>query len=93
MRLKPERIETLSNLIYEALAANAEITVNEGREKIVGLVRRIITEDLTAEDEIEEEARRLLEQHKTEIQRKGASYEKLFHKAKQKLALERKMVI
>ena len=93
MRLKPEKIESLANLIFAALAANGQITLNEGRDKIVAVIRRLITEDLQAEDAIEEEARNLLEQYKSEIDRKGASYERLFHKAKQKLAQERKMVL
>jgi hypothetical protein len=93
MRLKPEKIEHLANIIFDSLAANKEITLSEGRDKIVGTIRRLITEDMLAEDEIEEAARALLEEHKDQISRQGASYEKLFNKAKQKIALERKMVL
>lgn len=93
MRLKPEKIEHLAEVVFEALAANKELELAEGRDRIVGTIRRMITEDLKAEDEIGEEAHRLLGPHKDEIQRKGASYEKLLLKAKQKIAQERKMVL
>jgi len=93
MRLRPEKIEHLANLVFESLAQNPELTLHESRDHIVGLVRRVITDDLRMEDEIEEEARRVLESHRGEIDRTGASFEKLVLKAKQKLAQERKMVL
>ena len=93
MRLKPEKIEHLAGIIYEVLAANPEITLAEERDRIVGTIKRILTEDMQAEDAIEVEAHKLLEQYQSEINRKGASYEKLFQRAKQKIAQERKMVI
>ena len=93
MRLSPQKIEHLTNEIFEALAGNQEVTLEQGRDAVVTLMRKVIMEDLAAEDEIETEARRLLEEHMDEIQRKGASYEKLLRKAKQKLAQERKMVL
>lgn len=93
MRLKPEKIENLAGVIYAALAANNDLTLTESRETISGLIRQVITEDLKTEDEIEAEAHHRLEQFKEEITKKGASYEKLFLKAKQKIAQERKMVL
>ena len=93
MRLNPAKIDRLSEVVFESLAAHPEITIQEGRDMIVGLIRRVITEDLMAEDEIEEAAHLLLEPHREEIQRKGASYDKLLRKAKQKVAQERKMVL
>ena len=93
MRLKPEKIEHLAECIYEALAANKDITLEDSRARIVGLIREVVTSDLKSEDELEEEARKLLEEHREEIQRTGASFEKLVLKTKQKLAQERKMVL
>lgn len=93
MRLKPEKIEHLANVIFESLASNSELTLTEGKDKIVGTIRKVITDDMKAEDEIEVAAHKLLEEHKEQIQRQGASYEKLLLKAKQKIAQERKMVL
>ena len=93
MRLKPEKIEHLANVIYESLASRSELTLTEHKDKIAGTIRRVVMEDMKAEDEIEEEAHRLLKEHKEQIQRQGASYEKILLKAKQKIARERKMVL
>lgn len=93
MRLKPEKIDHLSKIILQALDANSELALGDDRNAILALIRTVITNDLKAEDDIEEEARRTLEKHMNEIQRSGASYEKLLLKAKQQLARERKMVL
>lgn len=93
MRLAPKKIDVLAELIFEALASNEQVELQEGRDRTVGLIRQIITDDLRMEEELEEEARRMLEAHSDEIQRSGASMEKLVLKTKQKLAQERKMVL
>ena len=93
MRLKPEKIDQLADLIHAALAANPEVELAESADKIKALIRQTIHEDLAAEDQIEEEARKLLEPHMDEIQRKSMSFDKMLLKTKQKLAQERKMVL
>lgn len=93
MRLKPEQINLLTELIVDSLEHNDEIEFAVERGEISVLVRNAITDDLKAEEEIEEEARRLLEEHREQIQWKGMSFDKLLLKTKQKLAQERKMVL
>lgn len=93
MRLRPEKIEVLAEKIYETLAANKDAAVSADRATITAAIRRVINDDLKAEDEIEEQARALLEEHMTEIQRKGISFEKILMKTKQQIARERKMVL
>ena len=61
MRLRPEKIEHLAQVVVESLTQYPEVTLQESRDHLVGLVKRVITEDLRLEDEIEEEARRVLE--------------------------------
>lgn len=93
MRLRPEKIEVLADQIYESLAANKEAGVSADKATITAAIRRVITEDMKAEDEIEEQARALLEEHMNEIQRKGISFDKILLKTKQQIARERKMVL
>lgn len=93
MRLKPEKIQVLADQIYDTLAANKDANVSAERNEVVGLIKRVITDDLKAEDELEEAARALLEQHMNEIQRKGMSFDKMLLKTKQQLARDRKMVL
>ena len=93
MRLRPEKIEKMAARIHAALDANDELTVLESRDQVVGLIKRVIADDLKAEDDLETEVREILEEHRAEIDRSGASFEKLVLKRKQQLARERKMVL
>ena len=93
MRLKAEKIDQISHLIYESLSTNEGASVNEDSSTIINLVRQVITDDLEAEDEIEEEARRLLEDHMDTIRAKSVSFDNLLRKTKRKIANERKMVL
>jgi hypothetical protein len=93
MRLRSEKIDHLAKVITASLGTSPEIKLNETPEHVIGLIRQIITEDMKAEDAIEEDARKLLDQHKAEIERKGAQYDKLLQKAKAQLAKDRKMVL
>lgn len=93
MRLKPEKIEVLAEQIYDVLAANKDAGMSAERATVTAAIRRIITEDMKAEDEIEEQARALLEEHMDEIQRKGIAFDKILLKTKQQLARDRKMVL
>ena len=93
MRLKPAKIDHLANKIFDSLAENEELKLVEGRDKFLILIRQVIADDLKAEDDIEEEARRMLDEHIDQIRSKGVSYEQLLLKAKRKLAQERKIVL
>lgn len=93
MRLKPEKIEHLASVIYKSLAANEELSLTESEATIVMLIKQVITADLQMEVDIEDEARRLLEEKLTEAQLRNVSVDKLVMKAKQKIAQERKMVL
>lgn len=93
MRLSPKRIETLARVICRSLEQSSELQLVESPEKATQLIRQVIAEDIRLEEEIEDEARRLLDEHKNEIDRKGASYDSLLRKTKSRLAQERKMVL
>ena len=93
MRLRPEKIDHLAKVITASLGASPEIKLNETPDHLIALIRLVITDDMKAEDAIEDEARKLLDQHKVEIERKGAQYDKLLQKAKAQLAKDRKMVL
>lgn len=93
MRLKPEKIEHLAHRIYESLEAQPQVELQETRDHVLHLIIRVITEDMKQEDEIEEQARRMLQAHRGEIDLKGMSFDKLLQKAKHRIAQERKIVI
>jgi hypothetical protein len=93
MRLKPEKIQQLAELIHDSLAANSQVKINRDRAAIAFEIGKIITEDLQTEDEIEAEARRLLEQHQDDLRRSGVRLDQAIWKAKQKIARDRGFVL
>jgi hypothetical protein len=60
---------------------------DEGRARDV--IRRILTEDLLAEEKLEADARALLQDHAKEIKDSASDYRRLFTLVKAKLARER----
>jgi hypothetical protein len=93
MRLKPEKIEQLSELIYDTLAKNPDLKLRGERKDITFEIRRVITEDFQAEEAIEAEARKLLEKHEDEMRRTNVNFDQALRKTKQKLARDRGMVL
>ena len=93
MRLKPEKIAQLAELIYDTLAKNEGLKLEGKREDVTYVIRDVIITDLKTEDEIEAEAKAILEKHENEIRRGNVNYEQIFRKTKDKLARDRGMVL
>lgn len=89
MRLKPEKIEQLAELIHESLGKNPEVKLQGEKKDIVAEIAKAITEDLQAEDQIEEEARKTLEKHADELRRSGLRSDEALRKVKIKIARDR----
>jgi len=54
---------------------------------------RVIVENLTAEEQLDADARRLLQEHARDIREKGLDYRQLFAKTREKLARDRGFVL
>ena len=93
MRLSPRKIESLAKAIHRALAANPDAQVQATPDQVTRLVRDIINEDMKIEEEIELEAKQLLEEKLTDLQRATAPMDALLRKTKSKLARDRKFVL
>lgn len=92
MRLSKNHIDYMAFLVLRSLKENPGTTVRNP-DGVVSAVRRRIVENLKIEQEIEEEAKRMLEPHKAEIIRKGADYPKMLADGKKTLAKKRGFVI
>jgi hypothetical protein len=62
-------------------------------EEVTQRIRQAVAEELGVEDRLNEEVRRILEQHSEEIKRAGASYQEMYKKVKSQLARERKLIL
>ena len=92
MRLTRDQVGQISRRIVRGLIKDEMITADEP-EKTIDLIAQVFTEDLAAEDKLNDEVREILQGHADEISRGMVNYQEVFRKVKAKLARDRKMVI
>jgi hypothetical protein len=93
MRLRGEKIGNLASQLLESLKANPGVRVLADDAVVLHDIERIITEDLKAEDALDEEVRQILSKHIDRIHREGLDYAVLFRRTKQQLIRERGLTI
>lgn len=93
MRLKPEKVELLAELIVASLKNTDGVTLKAEDGELVFAISQVIQQDLEDEEEIEQEAYKVLEEHRAELQRSGASTHSVLQKIKQRIARERKFTL
>jgi hypothetical protein len=92
MRLTRDQIGQISQRIVRGLI-QAELIVADRPEAVIDSIAGVFTEDLAAEDRLNDEVHEILKNYSDEISRGMVNYQELFRKAKAKLARDRKMVI
>ena len=92
MRLTRDQVGQIAQRIVRGLIKDGMIAADQPERTIDDLVR-VLTEDLVAEDRLNEEVREMLKNYADEISRGMVNYQELFRKVKAKLARDRKMVI
>jgi len=92
MRRREEMAARLSEAVLKRLLARKLIEVRDEARARAAL-QRVIAENLQVEEQIDAEARQLLQGYARDIREKGLDYRQLFSKAKEKLARERGFVL
>jgi hypothetical protein len=90
MLLPREFVAYLSRQIVRRLSPATIET--HSPEKVVELVHTLISNELDAEDKLNDEVREILEQYSDYMRREGVSYQEMFRKAKNTLVQQRKIV-
>jgi hypothetical protein len=90
MLLPREFVAYLSRQIVRRLSPATIET--HSPEKVAELVSAIITEELNAEDKLNDEVRDLLEQYSDYMRKEGVSYQDMFRKIKNTMVQQRKIV-
>lgn len=90
MLLPREFVAYLSRQIVRRLSPGTIET--HAPEKVTELVHSIISDELEAEDKLNDEVREILEQYSDYMRREGVSYQEMFRKAKNTLVQQRKIV-
>lgn len=65
----------------------------EQPEYVTEVVTQVMLDEVGVEDRLNDEVRKILEEHGDEMKRVGASYEEMFKKVKKQLVRERKVIL
>src|SRR5450755_2660767 len=90
MLLPREFVAYLSRQIVRSLSPGTIET--QSPEKVVELINAVISDELDAEDKLNDEVRDLLEQYSDYMRREGVSYQDMFRKIKNTMVQQRKIV-
>jgi hypothetical protein len=92
MRLAADEIEYIARKIVKTLVGSGKLEV-DSEPRIVELLMRVVSDELSVEDRLNEEVREVLMQHSNEIERSNMSYSDMFKMVKKKLAKEKGIVL
>jgi hypothetical protein len=92
MRRREEIAARFADAIVKRLVTRKLVEVKD-EARVRAALQKVVVENLQTEDQIDTEARELLQTHARDIREKGLDYRQLFSKAKEKLARDRGFVL
>ena len=92
MTLPREFVSYVAKKTLDRLTAQKVIEIDQP-EYVSEVITQMMWEELTIEDRINEEVRKILRERTEEMQRLGASYDEMFKKVKNHLVRERNVVL
>ena len=92
MHLPREYVAYMAKQLMKRLTT-AKLVQYEQAEYVTEVVSQVKLDELLVEDRINDEVRKILEQHGDEMKRVGASYEEMFKKVKKQLVRDRKVIL
>jgi hypothetical protein len=93
VRLSKEMVKHIADAIARNLESKGLARYDVSKDAISTKIAETITADMIAEDKLNEEVKKLLAAHETEISKGQMDYRKVFELTKQKLAKERGIVL
>jgi hypothetical protein len=85
--------ELLAYISRQVVARLVPAVIETGSpQNITEMVSNLITEEMEAEDRLNDEVREILNQYSDYMRREGVSYQEMFRKAKNQLIAQRKIV-
>ena len=92
MRLSPDEIQFISRKIVKTLVAAERLEVDD-EARVVDGIARVIVDELSLEDRLNEEARDVLSQHTARMERSDITYSEMFKKVKREPARKKGIVL
>lgn len=93
MKLSENRIDRLSEQIVDVLAELDDVRLQADDVKLRHAIRAVMIDELTVEERLDAEVRKMLDEHKSDIVMGRMNYDELFRRAKQKLISERRIIL
>ena len=92
MRLSTDEIQFIARKIVKILVAEGRLEVDD-EARVVDGIARVIVDELSVEDRLNEEAREVLAQHMRQMERSDITYSEMFKKVKRELAKKKGIVL
>ena len=93
MRIPKEWVTIISKEIVEGLLENQLIELKESKERVTEILEELMIDELMVEDRLNDEVRRILKEHETEIEKGRMDFRALFDMTKKKLVRERNIIL
>ncbi len=93
MKLKREQIQRLSEKVLRDLIAKKVVTLRVPEPKVVAKIADVITSDFSAESTLDADARKLLDNYRSQISSGELDEHRAFQMIKKQLAKERKIIL
>ncbi len=93
MKLSPAKIEQLVSMLIDEMAEIDGVLFQANDGQILYAMQEIITDELMIEERLDAEVHEMLGKYKSEITMKRLNYDDLFKKTRQRLIMERKIVL
>jgi len=91
--LSEPRIDKLSLDIIDTLAEQDDVRLQAKDAELSAAVKQIMENELTVEERLDAEVRKMLDEHRSEIVMSRLSYDELFRRTKQRLVNERRIIL
>jgi hypothetical protein len=92
MLLSRDYVGYMAKEVVKRLLAGKMIEAKHA-DALTEQVRKVMADEVTVEDRINEEVREILSKHSDEMRRMGVSYQEMYKKVKGQLARERKLIL
>ena len=93
MRLRRKMIDYVAKMVTDRLLEEESLGLEGSPETLTAEIRRVITEDLLVEDDLNEEVKEILRSHMNEIDRGDIDYSRMFSMVKRQLVKERGLIL
>ena len=92
MHLPREYVVYMAKQVLKRLRETSLIQYDQP-DFVTEVITQVMLDELSIEDRLNDEVRKILEEHGDEMKRVGASYEEMFKKVKKQLVRERKVIL